>query len=124
MKPRYRQGCLYLWIDTFTSPFVQQHWNPAPPLHSNRWPLRARRTPGLAEWATNRYNSDARRIAAYIAWSFENTGYQEPVPAPGLYFEGRLPSISHRLRRAHTSPPPTTTRFPPPPTTPPPHHSS
>ena len=67
------------------------------PLRSNRWPLRARRTPGLAEGATNRYNSDARRIAAYIAWSLENTGYKEPVHAPGLYFEGRLPSISHRL---------------------------
>ena len=92
MKPRYRQGCLYLWTDTFTSPFVQQHSNPAPPVIVGHYMQDV--LPGLAEGATNRYNSDALRITAYIAWSFENTGYQEPVPdrrpAPGLHFEGRL----------------------------------
>ena len=30
----------------------------------------------INEGATNRYNSDALRITAYIAWSLENTGYQ------------------------------------------------
>jgi hypothetical protein len=33
----------------------------------------------INEGATNRYNSDALRITAYIAWSLENTGYQGPV---------------------------------------------
>jgi hypothetical protein len=30
----------------------------------------------INEGATNRYNSDGLRIAAYIAWSLENSGYQ------------------------------------------------
>jgi len=30
----------------------------------------------INEGATNRYNSDALRITAYIAWALENTGYQ------------------------------------------------
>jgi uncharacterized protein YfaS (alpha-2-macroglobulin family) len=30
----------------------------------------------INEGATNRYNTDALRITAYIAWSLENTGYQ------------------------------------------------
>jgi hypothetical protein len=30
----------------------------------------------INEGATNRYNSDALRITAYIAWSLENTGYR------------------------------------------------
>lgn len=30
----------------------------------------------INEGATNRYNSDALRITAYIAWSLKNTGYQ------------------------------------------------
>ena len=30
----------------------------------------------INEGATNRFNSDALRITAYIAWSLENTGYQ------------------------------------------------
>ena len=33
----------------------------------------------INEGATNRYNSDAVRIAAYIAWSLENSGYQGPA---------------------------------------------
>ena len=33
----------------------------------------------INEGATNRYNSDALRIAAYLAWSLENTGYQGPA---------------------------------------------
>jgi hypothetical protein len=33
----------------------------------------------INEGATNRYNSDLLRIAAYIAWSLENTGYQGPA---------------------------------------------
>jgi hypothetical protein len=33
----------------------------------------------INEGATNRYNSDALRITAYIAWSLENTGYQGPA---------------------------------------------
>ncbi len=33
----------------------------------------------INEGATNRYNSDPLRIAAYIAWALENTGYRGPV---------------------------------------------
>jgi hypothetical protein len=33
----------------------------------------------INEGATNRYNSDALRITAYIAWSLKNTGYQGPA---------------------------------------------
>jgi uncharacterized protein YfaS (alpha-2-macroglobulin family) len=33
----------------------------------------------INEGATNRYNSDAVRITAYIAWSLENTGYRGPA---------------------------------------------
>ncbi|MGA2146239.1 MAG: MG2 domain-containing protein [Bryobacteraceae bacterium] len=33
----------------------------------------------INEGATNRYNSDALRITAYIAWSLENTGYRGPA---------------------------------------------
>jgi uncharacterized protein YfaS (alpha-2-macroglobulin family) len=33
----------------------------------------------INEGATNRYNTDAVRITAYIAWSLENTGYQGPA---------------------------------------------
>ena len=33
----------------------------------------------INEGATNRFNSDAVRITAYIAWSLENTGYQGPA---------------------------------------------
>ncbi len=33
----------------------------------------------INEGATNRYNSDALRIAAYIAWSLETSGYRGPV---------------------------------------------
>ena len=29
----------------------------------------------INEGATNRYNKDALRITAYLAWSLENTGY-------------------------------------------------
>ncbi|MBV9400438.1 MAG: hypothetical protein JO062_20845, partial [Bryobacterales bacterium] len=32
----------------------------------------------INEGATNRFNSDLLRIAAYVAWSLENTGYQGP----------------------------------------------
>jgi uncharacterized protein YfaS (alpha-2-macroglobulin family) len=33
----------------------------------------------INEGATNRFNSDALRITAYIAWSLENSGYQGPA---------------------------------------------
>jgi alpha-2-macroglobulin-like protein len=33
----------------------------------------------INEGATNRYNKDALRITAYLAWSLENTGYQGPA---------------------------------------------
>jgi len=33
----------------------------------------------INEGATNRFNSDALRITAYIAWSLENTAYQGPA---------------------------------------------
>ena len=33
----------------------------------------------INEGATNRFNSDALRITAYVAWSLENTGYQGPA---------------------------------------------
>jgi len=33
----------------------------------------------INEGATNRYNSDALRITAYIAWALEGTGYQGPA---------------------------------------------
>ena len=33
----------------------------------------------INEGATNRYNNDALRITAYIAWSLGNTGYQGPA---------------------------------------------
>jgi hypothetical protein len=33
----------------------------------------------INEGATNRFNTDALRIAAYIAWGLENTGYQGPA---------------------------------------------
>jgi hypothetical protein len=33
----------------------------------------------INEGATNRYNSDALRITAYLAWALENTGYQGPA---------------------------------------------
>jgi hypothetical protein len=33
----------------------------------------------INEGATSRYNNDALRIAAYLGWSLENTGYKGPV---------------------------------------------
>src|SRR5947209_9410362 len=33
----------------------------------------------INEGATNRFNKDALRITAYVAWSLENTGYQGPA---------------------------------------------
>jgi hypothetical protein len=33
----------------------------------------------INEGATNRFNTDALRISAYIAWALENTGYQGPA---------------------------------------------
>ncbi len=33
----------------------------------------------INEGATNRYNSEALRIAAYLGWSLENTGYRGPA---------------------------------------------
>ena len=33
----------------------------------------------INEGATNRYNTDALRITAYIGWALENTGYQGPA---------------------------------------------
>ena len=37
----------------------------------------------INEGATNRYNSDALRITAYIAWSLANTGYRGPAMDKG-----------------------------------------
>jgi uncharacterized protein YfaS (alpha-2-macroglobulin family) len=42
----------------------------------------------INEGATNRFNSDALRITAYIAWSMENTGYQGPVVETAKQFVG------------------------------------
>ena len=42
----------------------------------------------INEGATNRFNSDALRITAYIAWSMENTGYQGPVVEKAKQFVG------------------------------------
>src|SRR5947199_529391 len=45
----------------------------------------------INEGATNRYNSDATRITAYLAWSLENTGYQGPaVQRAKQYIEDHL----------------------------------
>ena len=49
----------------------------------------------INEGATNRYNSDVLRITAYIAWSLENTGDQEPAQGPAVekakqYIESHL----------------------------------
>jgi uncharacterized protein YfaS (alpha-2-macroglobulin family) len=40
----------------------------------------------INEGATNRYNSDALRITAYIGWSLENTGYQGEAVAKARHF--------------------------------------
>jgi hypothetical protein len=53
---------------------------------TQQWPASQQQADGswkpdtsfINEGATNRYNSDALRITAYIAWSLENTGYQGP----------------------------------------------
>jgi uncharacterized protein YfaS (alpha-2-macroglobulin family) len=45
----------------------------------------------INEGATNRYNSDALRITAYIAWSLENTGYQgQAVEKAKQFIEGHM----------------------------------
>jgi hypothetical protein len=45
----------------------------------------------INEGATNRYNSDNLRIAAYLAWSLEVTGYQGPaVDRAKRFIESRL----------------------------------
>jgi uncharacterized protein YfaS (alpha-2-macroglobulin family) len=40
----------------------------------------------INEGATNRYNTDPVRIAAYIAWALENTGYQGPAVEKATQF--------------------------------------
>jgi hypothetical protein len=40
----------------------------------------------INEGATNRYNSDALRITAYIAWSLANTGYNGPAVEKAKHF--------------------------------------
>ncbi len=52
----------------------------------------------INEGATNRYNSDALRIAGYIAWSLENSGYQGPVVERAKNF------IESQLGRAAAKP--------------------
>jgi uncharacterized protein YfaS (alpha-2-macroglobulin family) len=45
----------------------------------------------INEGATNRYNSGALRITAYIAWSLENTGYQgQTVERARQFVENRM----------------------------------
>jgi len=45
----------------------------------------------INEGATNRYNSDALRITAYIGWALENTGYQgEAVERAASYVQKHL----------------------------------
>ena len=49
----------------------------------------------INEGATNRYNSDALRITAYIAWALEATGYQGPaVDNAKRYIESHLPAAA------------------------------
>ena len=43
----------------------------------------------INEGATNRFNSDALRITAYIAWSLKNTGYQGPAIEKAKQFIGQ-----------------------------------
>jgi hypothetical protein len=43
----------------------------------------------INEGATNRYNSDALRITAYIAWSLRNTGYHGPAVEKAKQFVER-----------------------------------
>jgi A-macroglobulin complement component/alpha-2-macroglobulin family protein/MG2 domain-containing protein/carboxypeptidase family protein/A-macroglobulin receptor/macroglobulin-like protein len=45
----------------------------------------------INEGATNRYNKDALRIAAYLGWSLANTGYQGPAVEKARQFvEGHM----------------------------------
>jgi len=49
----------------------------------------------INEGATNRYNSDALRITAYIAWALEATGYQgAAVDNAKRYIESHLPAAA------------------------------
>jgi hypothetical protein len=49
----------------------------------------------INEGATNRYNSDALRITAYIAWALEATGYQgTAVDNAKRYIESHLPAAA------------------------------
>jgi len=49
----------------------------------------------INEGATNRYNSDALRITAYIAWALNATGYQGPaVDNAKRYIESHLPAAA------------------------------
>jgi uncharacterized protein YfaS (alpha-2-macroglobulin family) len=49
----------------------------------------------INEGATNRYNSDALRITAYIAWALEATGNQGPaVDNAKRYIESHLPAAA------------------------------
>ena len=43
----------------------------------------------INEGATNRYNSDALRIAAYIGWALESSGYRGPAVAKARQFVER-----------------------------------
>jgi hypothetical protein len=51
----------------------------------------------INEGVTNRYNSDAVRISAYIAWSLANTGYTGPAAEKARQF------IETRLDRSGTA---------------------
>lgn len=52
----------------------------------------------INEGATNRYNSDALRIAAYIGWALENTGYHGPAIEKARQFvENRMADKSAGL---------------------------
>ncbi len=53
-----------------------QHWLASQQQPDGSWKPDAN---FINEGATNRYNSDALRIAAYIAWSLESSGYRGPA---------------------------------------------
>lgn len=49
----------------------------------------------INEGATNRYNSDALRITAYIAWALQSTGYQGAAVDNAIrYIESHLPAAA------------------------------
>jgi uncharacterized protein YfaS (alpha-2-macroglobulin family) len=57
----------------------------------------------INEGATNRYNSDALRITAYIAWSLANTGYQgQAVEKARQFVENRLSAAGNSKFDSYT----------------------